>query len=550
MIRIEKALNFANWSKAFYFLNWSKAFYFAKWSAAILLIGMLTGAMAVIFPPMASIGVVALIGVILLWAMPELQIVPDKLLRRMFFAMVFVQLCVPNYYAIDTGVLPWISIRRLFAVTVIFLFALTTAGSQTARDKIVETIKSNRLLAFLSLGFLAMLLLSLLTAKFPVGALSGVVDSFLSWYVPLFACVLVVRTERDIILLLKIIAIAGIVDSLLGVIEFVLQRRYFFDIFPKSMLQSMLASNPALDIIYNTVWYRNGIYRASSIYTVPLSFGEIVAIVAPIGTYFIFHGENIKWRIVGAATVLASIAGLVVSGARGGFIAFLTAMPVMMFLWTIRHSKLNRGSLMGTMMAGLFLVGTVAVITLVVAWPRASNIVLGGGETAGSTDARFVQWQMAVPHILRNPITGHGKGAAPDVVGYYNLGNPIPTIDSYVISILVEQGVPGLLLFFGMIGFGIWTGMKLYLGRTHEHASLGAPIACSLLAFAVYRSALSQTENHTLIFLIVGLVFAVARLSRGWPAEPKRFNSSYEQHANAWRQPIPNTSKMADRARY
>ena len=126
----------------------------AKWSIAILLIGLLTGAMAVILPPMASIGVVALVGVVLLWAMPELQIVPDGLLRKMFFVMVFVQLCVPAYYAIDTGFLPWISVRRFFIGTVILLFCITVAGSKAAREKISEPISNNRLLAFLSFGFL------------------------------------------------------------------------------------------------------------------------------------------------------------------------------------------------------------------------------------------------------------------------------------------------------------------------------------------------------------------------------------------------------------
>ena len=255
----------------------------------------------------------------------------------------------------------------------------------------------------------------------------------------------------------------------------------------------MLATNPALDIIYNTVWFRNGIYRASSIYTVPLSFGELAAIVAPIGAYFVFHGENIKWRVLGCATVLASVVALFVSGARGGFVAFLVAMPIVAVLWTIRYSRINRGSLVGTIMAGLFLVGTIATITLVLAWPRASNIVLGGGDTANSTEARRVQWTMAVPHILSNPVTGHGKSSAAETVGFYTRQSHSDD-RSYVITLLVEQGIPGFVLFFGMIAFGIWIGVRLYVGNTNERAAIGGPIAGCLIAFAVYRLALSQTK--------------------------------------------------------
>src|SRR5258706_9769138 len=94
----------------------AQVFRFALWSAAILFVGLLTGAMAVIFPPLASVGVVALLAVLLLWALPELRLVPEKYLRTAFYAMVFVLLCVPAYFAIDTGVLPWISVRRIFAL--------------------------------------------------------------------------------------------------------------------------------------------------------------------------------------------------------------------------------------------------------------------------------------------------------------------------------------------------------------------------------------------------------------------------------------------------
>ena len=67
---------------------------------------------------------------------------------------------MPAYYAIETGVVPWISIRRLSALAVIILLALTVAGSKAARGKITATLASNRLLAFSTIGFLIPLFLS------------------------------------------------------------------------------------------------------------------------------------------------------------------------------------------------------------------------------------------------------------------------------------------------------------------------------------------------------------------------------------------------------
>lgn len=540
MIRSWRILPVAAWPRAMMdvmraCISWIKSpkmTSFAKWATAIILIGMLTGAMTVILPPLASIGVVAVISVVLLWAMPELHVVPDKLLRKMFFMMVVAQLCVPAYYAIDTGLLPWISVRRFFSLAVILLFALTVAGSQSARENIADTLRRSRLLAICTIGFLVMIFLSIFTSSNPVASLKELVDTLLNWYVPFFACILVVRTEEDVIFLLKIIAIAAIFDTLAGVLEFFLQRRYFFDIFPRGLLESMLSSNPALASIYSTSSFRNGVYRASSIYITPLAFGELVAMVAPIGAYFFFHSPTTKWRVLGVATVIASVIAMLSTGARGGFIAFLVAMPVMLCLWTIRYSKANPSSLVGAIMGAVFLIGTVTAVGLILSSTRLSNIVLGGGETAASTEARFAQWDMAVPHILSNPVTGHGAGISGDVIGYFSPGSTIPTVDSYLISLLVEVGVPGLLFFFGMIAIGIWIGIRLYLTDSDYRAAVAGALACSLIAFAVYRTVLSQRENHTLLFLFIGVVFVISKLGQERLASKKieAVRNSHPQH--------------------
>ncbi len=516
-----------------------KLFQVTRWGVAIVFIGMLTGAMAVIFPPLASVGVVALLAVVLLWSLPELRLVPEKLLHTMFFMMVFVLLCVPAYFAIDTGVLPWISVRRIFSLIVIILFSLTVAGSKAARGKIMEAVQANRLLAFMAIGFLIMIFVSIFTSANWPFSMKEFFDILLNWYVPLFVCILIVRSEEDVILLLKIIAFAVIFDSFAGLIEFLLQRRYYFDIFPKSLLESMMSTNPALAGIYYANSFRNGLYRASSIYTVPLSFGELAAMAAPIGAYFVLHARKWTEFVLGVLTVMACMLALFCSGARGGYLAFLVAMPVMAVIWTVRYSRLNPRSLVGAIMLAIFSFGFVSLVGLIFAWQRLYNIVFGGGDTAASTDARLIQWNLAKPHILSNPITGHGIGMAPDVVGYILPGAASPTLDTYVLSLLVDLGVPGLVFFFGMIACGIWIGLRQYLFIGDKWAALGGPIACSLIAFSVYRMALSQRENHTLFFLIIGLVFALGRLGYERLAEKKR-NPLYVENARPRHATLPS----------
>jgi len=84
------------------------------------------------------------------------------------------------------------------------------------------------------------------------------VRSFLRLY-------LVVRNHQDVVLLLKVIAVCTIAISFAGLIEFITEHKYYFDIMPKSMLDSLLKNNPALAIMYNWSVYRDGLYRANSI---------------------------------------------------------------------------------------------------------------------------------------------------------------------------------------------------------------------------------------------------------------------------------------------
>lgn len=500
----------------------NEVFHITYWIVGILFVGLLAGGMAVILPPLATLGLVALVGVVLLWVLPELRFVPEKQLRIVFYVMVFALLCVPAYFAIDTGVLPWISVRRIFALIVIILFSLNVAGSRVARNKLVETLQCNRLLTFSAIGFLMIIFLSIFTsADWPI-SMKALVDGVLNWYVPLFACILIVRSEEDIILLLKIIAIATIIDSFAGLIEFLLQRRYYFDIFPKSILNSMLSANPALTEMYYANSFRNGFYRASSIYTVPLSFGELAAMAAPVGAYFILHSRKWSELVLGVFSILACLLALFCSGARGGYFAFLVAMPIMVLMWSIRYSRLNPHGFLSTIMLAVFSTGFAGLMGLVLFWRRLHNIVFGGGDTVASTDARFIQWNLALPHILSNPLTGHGGGTAGGLVGYYAPGNQIPSVDSYVITLLVEHGVPGLVLFFGMIVCGVWVAMRIYITHESRWAAVAGPIACSLIAFAVYRMALSQRENHTLFFLLIGLIFAISKLSYDRLARKKK----------------------------
>jgi O-antigen ligase len=92
------------------------------------------------------------------------------------------------------------------------------------------------------------------------------------------------------------------------------------------------------------------------------------------------------------------------------------------------------------------------------------------------------------------------------VTGGFDIGS---SIDSYVISLLVETGVPGFLFFSGIVLLPIWYGLRGYLADLSESGALQGALACSFIAFTLYRLVLSQRENHMLMFSLLGIVIVL-----------------------------------------
>jgi hypothetical protein len=499
---------------------------FVAWAAIAMGLGALVGVTAVALPPLASFAIVAAVGVVLLWVMPEVPLVFPRLIRKLFVVMFVVNICVPYYYMVQFGDLPWISVRRIVAFAFIGTFLLAVASSAQVRQRVVARASSSRLI-LCAIGYLVMAIISIPESGLLGYSMSALTDAILTWYVPLAAIIYVVEDENDLIRIFKVISFCAILISGLGVIEFHYNHRFLADVFPQGMLASLAQSNPMLaQLADGTASYRNGIFRASSIFLVPLSFGEFEIMVIPIGLFFAIHRQNLFERCIGWAVVIGGMAGIFVSGSRGGYVGFIASMATFVVIWSIRKAISHRNSLIPAIVGVMGTVTFAIVIMLILFWPRAHNMVLGGGAEEASTQGRWVQWAAAWPLIKSNPIIGHGF-----VTGGFDIGS---SIDSYVISLLVETGVPGFLFFTGMVCLPIWYGVRAYLTDLSESGALAGTLACSFIAFTFYRLALSERENHFLMFTLLGMV---VMLNYGYQQKFAKETQSYRARRPSYSRP-------------
>src|ERR1700744_3170282 len=216
------------------------------WAVASIALGVVLGLSAVILPPMGAFGIVAVAGVVLLWVMPDLPLVSPGLIRKAFFVMLIVDLIIPYYYTVQFSGLPWISARRLATFSLIVPFFVAVAASSDVRRQIAERMRASLLIFICTTGFLVMSMLSILTSVSATESVSGVTDLILSCYVPFFAMVYIVKDNDDIVFILKIICVCALLNTAVGMVEFFIQRNVFLQIFPTSMLNTLIENNPRL----------------------------------------------------------------------------------------------------------------------------------------------------------------------------------------------------------------------------------------------------------------------------------------------------------------
>jgi O-antigen ligase len=490
--------------------SWKRAFRLFGLILLIAVYSFLVGGMVVVLPPMFAIATAAFPALLLIWAAPELRRVPTNLLHKIFFAVIVVEISVPAYYAVQIPGLPWISIRRLVVLCIIILLSVALSGSSRVREHVYQTLSVNKKIFICFSGYYVMCGLSILTAYNPAESISQFAEYTLNWYVPAIAAVIALRNIDDVRKVLKLIAWCSFIVAGLGVVDFVGQHNYAIDIIPKPLLNAMMSANPSFAEIVNSNPFRNGIYRSSSIYNVPLSYGEFAAMVAPIGGYFFFHGEKFRERVLGTLVILGSLASLLVSGARGGSVALVVSMPILFALWVARNARSNPLSMVGPLGGAVAFLATTVLFVGVAMPGRLHKMVLGGGEAASSDTARLDQFKLAVPHIISNPLTGHGIGNAGVVIGYAPYGSL--TVDTSILSVVVDTGVPGLIFFFGMLILAAWSMARIYLDGQDRDSAVGVAFACSFIAFAVYRLVLSQRENQPLVFILLGAACVVMKI--------------------------------------
>ena len=254
---------------------------------------------------------------------------------------------------------------------------------------------------------------------------------------------------------------------------------------------------------------RFGKYRVQSTFPTVLGFGEYLALTMPF--VLGFATGPYRWPLRTAAAVSAAFIMFIsiICGARVGTVGCLSAITLFAAAWSVLKWRRDPGSLIGPAATLAFPAMAAALVTGIAFIGRLRAMVWGDGSEQYSTDARVTQWHLGIPKILSHP-QGYGIGMGGNALNYRP--NGFLSIDNYYLDIALEYGVVGFVLYYGIFIAAIYYCVKAKMKVKTEEREFWAlaPMAISLVVFIMIKSSFSEQSNHPIVFMILGMVTALA----------------------------------------
>lgn len=445
---------------------------------------------------------IALLALIAIWALPDRASIETRGLEWLFFAYWIGFIVWPNYLAISLPGLPWISVRRLTSVPLTLILLISLSTSSTFRAELARVCRDNKLITRLFIGFVVAQFVSIGFSASPVASLMIFLNNQLTWTTILFASIPVFQKPERFSLWVKVTCGMAVFTAIIGIIEWPYQHILWRDHIPGFL---KIDDESVRRTLEGQFLIGTGKYRSTSTFSLSLMFAEYLAMASPFLIHLLLKASMARHRLFLAICYVILVFALFRSGSRLGMVGFAISHLMFFIVWAIRRrARLRRSLVAAAVIYGypmLFATFAAAVLGI----HRVRRIFLGGGEHEASTNARFDQWTMGWPKIFARPVFGYGPGRSGEVLGYVTPGGTL-TVDSYYLTVILEHGFLGLLCLFGMVLAAMIQSMRIALLEGSEEAALVGCAGISLGVFMFIKLVLSQPDNHSMVFMLVGAI--------------------------------------------
>ncbi len=450
------------------------------------------------------------LGLLVLWLLPDTTDAPTRTLKRLLLAFTAVTFLWPNYLAIVLPGLPWLSMRRIVGLIMVAVFLYSLSTSAKMRRDIVDAMNAIPFLWKIIVAFFAVQTVAIIFSVYPVLAYKHWFNSQYAWTTVFFLSVFIFAKPGYLTSWAKLICIAAVVVSLIAIAE----QQNKMVLWANHIPPFLKIEDEAVERIL-TPTYRGNEYRSQAIFGVSLALAEFLALSFTLLLHRFAITRRSGERLLLIAAMVAAIAGIGMSRARVGFMGLIVGIAIYAFIWGYRRYRASRTDVTGAALTYGYPALATAAFVMIMSIDALRLRILGGGGSQVSNDAREIQFDMAPPVIMRSPIFGYGGGRGAEALGFMTPGGQV-TIDTYILSIVLDYGIVGFVIFYGAILYaGIVVGFKVLTmpndapDRDGEEIGYLFPLSVMLAQFFVIKTVLSQEENHSLLFMIYGAILAL-----------------------------------------
>jgi hypothetical protein len=429
---------------------------------------------------------------------------PGGLTLFVWLAAVFLSVLWPRYIFFSIGG-PNVNPETLAVLASLALVTFWYVYSPEFSAKFTGVLLGPSRIGLLALLWLAWRLLASLLGDYPL--LSSVeylrdlayVSAFL-----LIGCAVAVHDDGPK-WLLRVIVVAGFFAAVIGLVEAFVQKNYFVQF--ASGGDSQAVSNALKTIAFDKS--RDGSYRAQSVFDHPIVFAQFIAAIIPLGTYFALYESRRVWRLLGILVIPIGLMAIVKSGSRAGLVSVAVGLVFIMAFFWLRGMMAK-----GFKKAFAIIALPVFFLGLLLAYFVVQELVLGRSHVeASSTSVRLKMLSDGVAALYESPAWGFGYGMAIAKAGVISGYTGVATIDSFMLTIALDSGYVGLLLFVVILMvFAVKGGLLAARLPGADGAQVGMIVA-AVLALAAAFVGLSISNNMTMLWLLIAA--ALPELNRG-----------------------------------
>jgi len=252
-------------------------------------------------------------------------------------------------------------------------------------------------------------------------------------------------------------------------------------------------------------------WRLGDLYTYDANdLATLITTAMPFGLYFVIGQRRLVWRLLAVGGLIVLAVGLIRSGSRGGFLAFLAVAAFVLVGMTTIPARSRIGGLVVILVV---LLGTASNTY----WTQMQTIIHYNQDYNMTSETGRVRiWKRGIGYMEDHPLFGVGMRNFQVAEGTISprarlrergIGVWWGAAHNTYVQVGAELGFPGLLLYLGAIGTAF---LSLRRGtRRGEVSRLGQSLMAALVGFAVGSFFLSLAYAdmlYVLIALAMGLV--------------------------------------------